>query len=116
MIIKDIQNSITDWNMPGGTDLTHYGRLRKDGELKIQRHGTNDKIKIRYVFLFDKIIMFCKATRGDHYTFKRSEKMAEFKIQDIPSRVPRLGREARWSHNFLLVHSNSSVRRFFYAS
>ena len=27
---------LTDWNMPEGTELKDYGRLRKDSELKIQ--------------------------------------------------------------------------------
>ncbi|CAB4060206.1 VAV [Lepeophtheirus salmonis] len=33
-IIKEIEASINDWNMPDGYELKDYGRLRKDGELK----------------------------------------------------------------------------------
>ena len=40
-IIREIQNSITDWNMPSGTELTDYGRLLKDSELKVQCHDVN---------------------------------------------------------------------------
>ena len=35
-IIREIQKSITDWNMPAGLELKDYGRLRKDSELKVR--------------------------------------------------------------------------------
>ena len=54
-IIREIQASITDWNMPQGVELKDYGRLRKDSELKVQSHDTNVKTKVRYVFVFDKV-------------------------------------------------------------
>jgi hypothetical protein len=49
--IKEIQDSITDWNMPAGMTLKDYGRLRKDGELKVQSHDANSgaKHKFRYI-------------------------------------------------------------------
>ena len=35
-VIREIQTSITDWNMGDlGSDLKFYGRMRKDGELKV---------------------------------------------------------------------------------
>ena len=34
-IIREIQKSITEWNMPPGLELKDYGRLRKDSELKV---------------------------------------------------------------------------------
>ena len=101
-IIKEIQNSITDWNMPQGVELKDYGRLRKDSELKVQSHGQGEpsggggggvvgsvvggsgKTKVRYVFVFDKVLLMCKATRGDHYSFKGSLKLADYKVQDVP--------------------------------
>ena len=46
------------------------GRLRKDGELKVQSHETNAKTKVRYVFVFDQLILMCKPSKGDHYAFK----------------------------------------------
>jgi guanine nucleotide exchange factor VAV len=102
-IIKDIQNNITEWNMPNGVELKDYGRLRKDGELKLQCHGDggaiaalagglhnngtlgggglgggggSGKTKIRYVFAFDKVMLMCKATRGDNYIYKDSLKLS----------------------------------------
>jgi hypothetical protein len=32
--------SIIDWNMPQGVELKDYGRLRRDGELRIHSHET----------------------------------------------------------------------------
>ena len=51
-IIKDIQNSITDWNMPEGTELKDYGRLRKDSELKIQVWTDDFLFSCKYFILF----------------------------------------------------------------
>ena len=59
--------------VPGGPppDLGEMGgRLRKDGELKVQSHETNAKTKVRYVFVFDQLILMCKPSKGDHYAFK----------------------------------------------
>ena len=37
-VIREIQTSITDWNMEDlGSDLKFYGRMRKDGELKVKQ-------------------------------------------------------------------------------
>jgi len=105
-IITEIQNSITDWNMPPGIELKDYGRLRKDSELKIQSHEGTSKNKVRYVFVFDKMILICKATRGDHYSFKTSLKVQDYNVQDVTSR--RLSRDARWAYSFMLVHKENT--------
>ncbi|GFU06550.1 protein vav [Nephila pilipes] len=61
-IIRDIQTSITDLRMPEDLELKDYGRLLKDGELKIRSHDDN-RLKNRYVFIFDKVMLMCKSTR-----------------------------------------------------
>jgi len=48
--------------MPEGMELKDYGRLQKDGELRIRGHDDN-RLKSRYVFVFDKVMIFCKSTR-----------------------------------------------------
>ncbi len=121
-IIREIQSSITDWNMPAGVELKDYGRLRKDGELKVQGHdqsassggGGGNKTKVRYVFVFDKVVLMCKAARGDHYSYKDSLKLGEYRVQDVPlpagvRTMSRMmpGRESRWAHSFMLVHHQS---------
>ena len=44
--------------------LIDYGRLVKDGEMKIS-DSTKDgnKLKNRYVFVFDKVMLICKSLR-----------------------------------------------------
>ena len=47
-LVKDIQNSIADLTMPDKTQLKDYGRLLKDGELRLCSHEDR-KIKNRLV-------------------------------------------------------------------
>nr|XP_053643737.1 guanine nucleotide exchange factor VAV3-like isoform X2 [Cherax quadricarinatus] len=55
-IIKDLQTSIMD--MPNDiSNLEDLGKLRYDGETKIECHP--DPIKKRYVFVFDKVMVIC---------------------------------------------------------
>ena len=81
-IISDVQASITDLRMPEGVALRDYGRLRKDAELKVQSHADQGKIKTRYVFVFDKVLLMCKSTRGENYSFKDSLKLSDYKVQE----------------------------------
>ena len=129
-IIREIQNSITDYTslLPPGVatlELKDYGRLRKDGELKILNHdhssgSSSAKTKVRYVFVFDQVMLMCKAARGDHYTFKDSLTIKDYKVQDgigissastneLSLGGSRRGRDssARWAHSFMLVHAQN---------
>lgn len=120
-VIKEIQMSITDWNMPPGVELKDYGRLRKDSELKVQSHDNatgGGKTKLRYVFVFDKVMIMCKAARNDHYTYKHSLKLSEYRVQDNPQQRRTLLREAassRWSHSFILGHVDQANAYTMYA-
>ena len=129
-IIREIQNSITDYTslLPPGVatlELKDYGRLRKDGELKILNHdhssgSSSAKTKVRYAFIFDQVMLMCKAARGDHYTFKDSLTIKDYKVQDgislnnasaneISLGGSRRGRDSstRWAHSFMLVHAQN---------
>jgi len=46
--------------MPADIKLKDYGRLIRDGELRIKDHSTM-KIRSRYVFVFDQVMIMCKA-------------------------------------------------------
>ena len=84
--ISKIQNSITALTMPdSNTSLKDYGRLKRDGELKVQSHdqGTGTKHKPRYIFLFDKIILISKSTKDDSYKVKESLEVAKYEVQEI---------------------------------
>ena len=133
-VISAIQSSITDWNMPAGVELKDYGRMRKDGELKVANHDTaaatprllyKTQEKLRYVFVFDKMLLTCKPAKGDRYSFKDSFKLSDYKIQDLgsPTAVGTLAgatilsatasstrtllrkESGKWTHSFMLVHS-----------
>lgn len=119
--------------MPAGVELKDYGRMRKDGELKVANHDTTATPrllskateKLRYVFVFDKMLLTCKTAKGDNYSYKDSFKLSDYKIQDLgsPTAGANLGsttllsatasstrtllrRESgKWTHSFMLVHS-----------
>ncbi|XP_043213979.1 protein vav-like isoform X10 [Amphibalanus amphitrite] len=99
-IMNDIQNSITDWPLEDGAfrSVRDCGRLLKDGEIKIKCHPDN-KMKLRYVFIFDEIFLMCKSTRGEQYCYKDSLRIRDFYLDDKSQRT-----EARWSHSWHLVH------------
>ena len=81
-IITEIQASITDLRLAAGIELRDYGRLRKDADLKVQSHAEQSKVKSRYVFVFDKVMLLCKPARGDNYSYKGSLKLSDYKIQE----------------------------------
>uniref|UniRef100_A0A915IAY0 Uncharacterized protein n=1 Tax=Romanomermis culicivorax TaxID=13658 RepID=A0A915IAY0_ROMCU len=83
-IIRDIQRSIIDLHMPNNTELCDYGKLLKDGELKVSSHGDNDRrAKNRYVFVFDRVLLICKSLRASHYSYKNFLLMDEYRIEDV---------------------------------
>ncbi|XP_003379910.1 protein vav-1 [Trichinella spiralis] len=59
-IIQDIQASIVDISLHDNTELCDYGRLLKDGEIKIASPLDDRKLKNRYIFVFDKLLLICK--------------------------------------------------------
>ncbi len=78
---------------------------------------------MRYIFIFDKLILMSKASRGDCYGHKESLKTEDYKVQDLSpaeaglntsqssgDMVRAAGRRvmrrdsSRWTHAFMLVH------------
>lgn len=53
-----------DWDRSGaeGGSLAAYGRLLLDGELKVKAHE-DQKMRMRYVFVFDKYMLLCKPVK-----------------------------------------------------
>ncbi|XP_021950474.1 protein vav isoform X2 [Folsomia candida] len=113
LIIRQIEGSIYDLKMPDGMELKDYGRSQKDGELRIRGHDDN-RLKSRYVFIFDKVLLMCKTTRmmdkllrGEQYSYKHSLCLQEYRVEDdVPAgTIKKSGtREARWSFCWNLVH------------
>ncbi|XP_063243092.1 protein vav [Bacillus rossius redtenbacheri] len=100
-IMRKIQDSIADLQMPEHTELKDYGSLVKDGELKIKAHD-DQKIKLRYVFLFDQVMIMCKLLRGESYSYRESVRLQEYKVEDVSNRRILRG-DARWNYHFFLV-------------
>ncbi|XP_073981108.1 vav guanine nucleotide exchange factor isoform X2 [Rhodnius prolixus] len=106
-IVSDIQASITDWDILETTKLTNYGRLLKDGEIRIKAHN-NQKVKQRYVFVFDKVMLLCKALRNDQYSYKACLPLADYKVEDVTNRRT-LHRDTRWNYHWYLVKKSEST-------
>ena len=80
-IIREVQRSIVDLSMPDNYELKDYGRLIKDGEVRMR---SNDdprmRLKNRYIFIFDKVVLMCKSLRGLQYSYKEALVLDDFKV------------------------------------
>ncbi|XP_052720660.1 guanine nucleotide exchange factor VAV2-like isoform X8 [Crassostrea angulata] len=113
-LIEEIQSSIGDLQMPANTTLKDYGRLQKDGELKVKNH-TDNKIRIRYIFLFDKVMLMCKA-KGESYSFKEAIILAVYKVQDQqPANRETQRRGDKWNSSFVMGKKDGSNAFSFFA-
>ena len=48
---------------------------------------TSGKPKLRYMFVFDKVLLTCKSSKGDCYSFKNSLKLSDYKLQDLSGKT-----------------------------
>lgn len=115
-IIGDIQQSITDLDMPENTDLKDYGRLLKDGELKLKSQD-DTKQKSRYIFVFDKVMLMCKSIRGEHYSYKEALILADYKVEDLvtTNSASKLIHKDKFGHSWQLVHRQETISYTFFA-
>ncbi|OUC42574.1 RhoGEF domain protein [Trichinella nativa] len=65
------------------TELCDYGRLLKDGEIKIASPLDDRKLKNRYIFVFDKLLLICKHHKGGKYSYKSWLLLENYEIQDV---------------------------------
>ncbi|XP_026683014.1 protein vav [Diaphorina citri] len=105
-IMRDIQASISDMGMKVNHDLKEYGKLLKDGDLKVKSH-LDHKVKVRYIFIFDQVILMCKTVRGDMYSFKELLYLKDYTLEDNTSKrmTPR---DARWTFQWTLVNKSGN--------
>lgn len=95
-------------------DLKQYGKLLTDGELRVKCH-VDQKVKVRYIFIFDQVILMCKTVRGDMYSFKEVLYLKDYTLDDNTSRrmIPR---DARWTYQWsLMSKSGNSANYTIYA-
>ncbi|XP_074593667.1 guanine nucleotide exchange factor VAV2-like [Brevipalpus obovatus] len=117
-IIQGIQESIFDLEMPGDTELKDYGRLVKDGEVKM-RSQDDKNLKSRYIFVFDKVILMCKSLKNGQYSFKSALILNDFQVEDTPpvgiSTIKHF--KEKLSHQWFLVNTQDrSTYTFFVKS
>ncbi|VDM96189.1 unnamed protein product [Thelazia callipaeda] len=80
-LVMDIETSITDLELPVGMHLINYGRLVKDGEIKIADQSKDgSRLKTRYVFVFDKVMVICKSLRGNQYSYRSAHILNDYRI------------------------------------
>lgn len=73
-IVANIQKSILDLSMPDNYELKDYGRLVKDGELRVRSHDDPRLVmRTRYIFIFDKLLLMCKANKTHTKTYSCKE-------------------------------------------
>ncbi|XP_012275456.1 protein vav [Orussus abietinus] len=113
-IIRDIQASIVDWNVRECEPrLKDFGRLLMDGELKVKAHG-DQRVKARYAFVFEQAVLVCKAGKGDQYCYRETLRLDDYRLEDHTGRRT-LGRDSRWSYQWLLVHKQAYTAYTLYA-
>lgn len=78
-LISEVQSSITELTMPEDVTLMDYGRLNADGEVRLAESTSQQcgKMKQRHVFIFDKVLIICKANRNNTYTYKAAYIVSE---------------------------------------
>ena len=79
----------------------------------MKAHG-DQRIKARYAFVFEQVVLVCKAGRGDQYCYRETIKLDEYRVEDHTTRKT-LGRDARWSYQWLLVHNKGCKAYTLYA-
>ncbi|KAH8362189.1 hypothetical protein KR084_008924, partial [Drosophila pseudotakahashii] len=114
VIIQKVKDSIFDLHLlqnGNGSDLLQYGRLLLDGELHIKAHE-DQKTKLRYAFVFDKILIMVKAMHiktGDmQYTYRDSHNLADYRVEQSHSRRT-LGRDTRFKYQLLLARKSGKT-------
>ena len=119
--IDEIQRSIIDLQMPlNFPKLSDYGRLQKDGELRVAEHipsslpssRTNShrssNFKSRYVFLFDKVVIICKSRAGgENYVYKDVFQLNQFQLLEQDTAATNNDK-----FTFTLVNRDVSSRSF----
>ena len=71
-------------------------------------------MKARYAFVFEQAVLVCKAGRGDQYCYRDTLRLEDYRLEDHTSRRT-LGRDSRWSYQWLLVHKQAYTAYTLYA-
>ncbi|EZA50028.1 hypothetical protein DMN91_005536 [Ooceraea biroi] len=115
-IIKDIQASIMAWDAPEDMQLKNFGRLLRDGELKVKPQG-DLRIKTRYVFVFEQMMLICKPGKADQYRYRETLWLNDYKLEYHTNKIIRhsLSKSSRRPYEWLLVHKQTCTMYTLYA-
>ncbi|XP_052737193.1 protein vav isoform X2 [Bicyclus anynana] len=117
VLLAKVQESIVDWDAAalgaGGACLAAYGRLLLDGELKVKAHE-DQKLRSRYVFVFDKLMLLCKPVKDNQYSYRTGIRLAEYRVEEACGRRT-LRADARWTAHFYLVRRSKDATFTLYA-
>lgn len=99
-VIEQLESSIVGYHLPDRVRFRNYGRLHKDGELKVKR---NDKMVKRYVFVFDMAVFICKQSiqTPPQYDFKDSFKLVHYKLE-----MKEPDRDIKWNYSIKLINKH----------
>lgn len=79
----NLKNMVASLKQYVGKPLQEFGSLVKDGDLMHKTESPRDKLKLRYIFLFSKALVFCKS-KGVFYHFKETAEFdAEQELVDV---------------------------------
>ncbi|XP_047525773.1 protein vav isoform X2 [Pieris napi] len=116
-LLAKVQESIIDWDGAelgaGGALLAAYGRLLLDGELKVKAHE-DQKQRLRYVFVFDKLMLLCKPVKENQYSYRVGIRLAEYRVEEGCGRRT-LRTDSRWASQFYLVRRTKETTFTLYA-
>lgn len=116
-LLANVQESIIGWEDgalgAGGAGLAAYGRLLLDGELKVKAHE-DQKLRLRYVFVFDKLMLLCKPAKDNQYSYRVGVRLAEYRVEEGCGRRALRG-DARWTAHFYLVRRTKDATFTLYA-
>jgi hypothetical protein len=81
-VVNTIRMSIQDLQLPKNTHLIDYGRLVKDGELRVMMHSDKNRWKQRHAFVFERMIIICKSVKNNQYAYKCPLLLSEYRLDD----------------------------------
>lgn len=79
-LINEIEKNVIGLKIPEDTRLRDYGRLLRDGNLKV-KSTSNSKTKLLTVFVFDKVIILC-TPKDDMNEYKECLIMSQYLVDD----------------------------------
>ena len=66
------------------TTLEDYGRLVKDHEIKIMLPSDRRNWKQRWAFAFERVMVICKPSKNNQYTYKMTVRLNEYRLDESP--------------------------------